>query len=60
MTPELLTISQFCAIANCGKTNTYKLINAGKLKAVKLGKKTLIPKDAMENFIANLTQYPTK
>lgn len=60
MTPELLTINQFCEIANCGKTNTYKLINNGQLKAVKLGKKTLIPKDAMENFIANLKSYPTK
>lgn len=57
MQSELFTIPQACTSLNCGKTHLYSLINKGDLKAVKLSKKTLIPKKSIEDFIANLQPY---
>ncbi|HRQ60058.1 MAG TPA: helix-turn-helix domain-containing protein [Alphaproteobacteria bacterium] len=57
MKKELLTITEFCSIANIGRTNAYRLINSGAIKAVKIGKKTLIPLEALEEWISSLTAY---
>lgn len=57
MTQELLTIPEFCKAAKVGRTVAYKLINEGRVKAVKLGKKTLIPRAALEEFICSLEPY---
>ena len=57
MKPELLTIPEFCKSAKVGRTVAYSLINKGEVKAVKLGKKTLIPRSAMDEFIASLPVY---
>lgn len=59
MQTELLTIPEFCRTANVGRTNAYRLINEGSIKAVKVGKKTLIPRVAMESWIAALQPYKT-
>jgi excisionase family DNA binding protein len=48
------TVSAFCAWANVGRTFTYALINRGQLKAVKVGGKTLIPKNAARAWLASL------
>lgn len=57
MNTELLTIPEFCQMANTGRTNAYKLINSGALKAVKLGKKTLIRKADMDTWVSSLNPY---
>lgn len=57
MKAELLTIPEFCKSVNLGRTVAYRLINEGKVKAVKLGKKTLIPRSALDDFIASLPAY---
>ena len=57
MKPELLTITEFCQTVNLGKTSVYKLINEGKVTAVKLGKKTLFPRSSVDEFIASLPAY---
>ncbi len=57
MTTALMTIPEFCHAANIGRTNAYKLINVGDIKAVKVGKKTLIPRTALESWIASLEPY---
>ena len=57
MKPDLLTIPQFCKSINIGTTYAYQLINEGKIRAVKIGKKTLIPKEALDDFIADLEPY---
>lgn len=60
MKPELLTINEFCRAINLGKTSVYKLINEGKVKAVKLGKKTLVPQSSVNDFISSLPKYKSK
>lgn len=57
MQKDLLTIPEFCQTVNLGKTSTYRLINDGKINAIKLGKKTLIPQAAVQEFIASLPAY---
>lgn len=57
MQTELLTLSEFCKAVNLGRTSVYKLINAGKVKALKLGKKTLVPRSSLDEFIASLPAY---
>lgn len=60
MNKKLLSINEFCEFANIGRTYTYQLINAGKIKAVKLGNKTLIPKIEMDNWLETLPAYTSK
>jgi excisionase family DNA binding protein len=61
MTADLLSIPQVCIEANTGRTTIYKLINSGQLPAVKLGKKTLVRRDDLKNFMGNLSAYvPSK
>jgi excisionase family DNA binding protein len=60
MQSELLTIPEFCAQVNVGRTNAYRLINEGQVKAVKLGKKTLIPRTEMLRWIENLQPYASE
>ncbi len=60
MQTELLTIPEFCAQVNVGRTNAYRLINEGQVKAVKLGKKTLIPRAEMLKWIESLQPYASE
>lgn len=47
--PQLLTIPEFCAWARIGRTKTYEEIAAGALRALKVGRRTLIMRnDAAE------------
>ena len=57
---ELFTIPEFCAAANIGRTNAYRLINAGQLKAVKIGKKTLISRASLQEWILSLEPYQVR
>lgn len=40
--PQLLTIPEFCAWARIGRTKAYEEIGAGALRALKIGRRTLI------------------
>ncbi len=57
METELLTIPQTCAVLNLGKTSLYRRISNKEIRAVKLGKKTLIPRAAINEFIGQLKPF---
>ena len=57
MSEELLTITEAKKVIKVGHTYIYEKINNGEIKAVKLGKKTLIPRSSLEAFIASLRPY---
>ncbi|WP_427340765.1 helix-turn-helix domain-containing protein [Caloranaerobacter sp. DY30410] len=38
---------------NIGKNKAYELINTGKIKSIKIGRKIRIPKKAIIEFIEN-------
>jgi excisionase family DNA binding protein len=48
------TPREACEALRIGKTKFYQLLANGELKAVALGRKTLVSRDALENFMASL------
>lgn len=53
----LLTIPEACAAIRVGRTKFYQLLNSGEIKAVKIGKKTLVPQAAIFQWIDGLDQH---
>ena len=51
------SIDETSAALGIGRTKVYELINSGKLKARKIGKRTIILKEDLEAFLQNLQQY---
>lgn len=58
MTKELFTIGDFAAMTNLGRTRIYELLKRGEVKAVKIGRRTLIRREDAEAWISNLAAYP--
>lgn len=53
----LLTIPEACAMIRVGRTKLYQLLNEGEIKAVKIGKKTLIPGSDLQKWQDSLPTY---
>lgn len=45
------TISEACAATRVGRTSLYKAINQKQLRAVKWGRRTLIPADSLHAYL---------
>ncbi len=56
MAPEVLgySISGACDAIPCGRTKLYQLIADGRLKAKKLGNKTIITRDSLVRLVDSL------
>jgi excisionase family DNA binding protein len=54
---EHLTVEQFCEKAPMGKTRLYVLLNEGRIKAKKDGKRTLIPVSEFNAWKESLPDY---
>ncbi len=52
------TPREACDALRIGRTKLYALLGSGHIKAVALGGKTLIPRDALEAFMASLPAIP--
>jgi excisionase family DNA binding protein len=52
--PRLLAIKQATFELGISRTALYDLINAGKLKTLKIGRRRLVPIEAIEELIAGL------
>jgi len=50
MEPLLIDIKQTCHTLGLGRTKVYELISGGDLKAVKLGKRTLVRFDSVKRL----------
>jgi excisionase family DNA binding protein len=53
--PRLLSIRQAARELGVCRTVVYELIRDEKIKSVKIGRRRLIPRDAIDAFIATLT-----
>jgi excisionase family DNA binding protein len=60
MNRRAYTINEFGPAYGPKRSLTYKLLNEGKLKAVKVGKKRLILADDAEAWLASLKSNPTQ
>ncbi len=56
----LYTIPETKKLIGLGTTRIYEEISAGRLRAKKCGRRTLVPVEAIHDFIANLEDYPSK
>jgi excisionase family DNA binding protein len=54
------SVKEASQMTGIGLTKLYQLINAGTLKARKLGKRTYILKDDLEDFLASLQNYSSR
>lgn len=52
------TPHEACAALRIGRTKLYELLGSGHIKAVALGGKTLIPREALDAFMASLPSIP--
>jgi excisionase family DNA binding protein len=54
--PRLLSIKQTTHELGISRTSTYELIAHGKLKSVKIGRRRFIAVEAIDEFIAGLSE----
>jgi excisionase family DNA binding protein len=51
---RVFSVAEFCNRYGVGRTTTYEEIKAGRLQAVKAGKRTLVTADAAESWLKSL------
>ena len=51
---EGLSVSEACRVAGIGRTKIYEAISDGRLKARKLGKRTLVLRADLRAFLSSL------
>ena len=54
--PLLLDVNRAGVLLGLGRTNVYKLINSGELRSITIGKRRLIPREALDEFIEKVTK----
>jgi excisionase family DNA binding protein len=62
ISPRAFSVGVFCRRYGIGRTNAYQEIAARRLRAVKVGRRTLITQDAAEAWLAALPELssPTR
>jgi excisionase family DNA binding protein len=48
------TIAEVCSVGNFGRTTAYAAIKAGTLRAVKVGRRTIVLAKDLDEFLQNL------
>ena len=54
---QIFTMQETAKILSIGLTKLYEEISSGRLKAVKVGKRTLVPQANIEEWQDNLPAY---
>jgi excisionase family DNA binding protein len=54
MTPILLTVTEACVVLRVSRWSLYQLIRSRKLATVQIGRRRLIPRDALQAMIERL------
>lgn len=50
-TPLAYSIADACRVTSIGRTRLYELIGEGRITTRKIGRRTLIPADALRAFV---------
>ena len=50
--PEVLTVSEAAGVLRIGRNSAYEAIRRGDLPAVRIGRRLLVPKRALSEFLA--------
>lgn len=51
------TVAEACSYLSCGKTYFYALLNENKIRARKMGKKTIVLQKDLDSFLETLEGY---
>ena len=51
--PDILTVMEAAEVSRIGRTMMYRFIKSGQIRHVKIGKKILIPRIYLQEFLAN-------
>ena len=54
MSKAAFSVEDFCNSYSVGKTTAYEEINSGRLRAVKAGRRTLIPEQSAADWLKSL------
>lgn len=57
-TPKLLTINEASAALRVSRWTLFELINKRKLDTIKIGRRRLVPADAVTKLITELREEP--
>lgn len=52
--PMLVTVEEAAMLLRIGRTTAYELVMSGKLKSVKVGRRRLVVRDGMRDYIGEL------
>jgi excisionase family DNA binding protein len=52
--PRLLSIPQACRLLGIGRSSLYERLSSRQIRSVKLGRRRLVPREAVDEFVANL------
>ena len=47
---DLITVDELCELLGCGYNSAYKLLNAHKIPAFRIGKNWKIPREGVKKF----------
>jgi excisionase family DNA binding protein len=50
----LLTVEESAILLRLGRTQTYELIMRGKIQSVKIGRRRLVVRNGLDNYVAGL------
>ena len=50
----LLTVEESAILLRLGRTQTYELIMRGKIQSVKIGRRRLVVRNGLDNYVARL------
>lgn len=54
--PDVLTVQEAGKVLRLGRTTMYRLVASGEIKCVKIGRKVLIPRIFLQNFLEDLQE----
>ena len=54
------SVTEFCKIYGLGRTRAYAEIGSGRLKAKKIGRRTVVPAEAAEEWLSRLPDYRSR
>ncbi len=55
--PDILTVPDLTRLLRMGKNTVYALIKSGNISSIKQGKKIIVPKTCLVDYLANEENY---
>jgi excisionase family DNA binding protein len=52
--PMLVTVEEAAVLLRIGRTTAYELVMSGKLKSVKVGRRRLVVRDGIRDYVGEL------